>query len=440
MSVTPPPAAAPAAPPPSPVMTKFGATFYGFAEFDGIWDSTQSFVDLAGNGAVARSNTYAGSHDRFTFGARNSRLGFKLKGPGTDTVKSSGQFEGDFIGTLPLGAPNPVGTPPVTESSFFTSPVFRIRHFNAKLETPFVDILAGQYWQLFGWQAMFLPCTVQIQGVPGLLFARVPQFRLSHAFKSEGADFEIAAAASRPPQRNSGAPDAQAGLRFAINRWKGLRTANSTGTAVDPLQIAVSGVYRRFRVPPLAAVPGVDQVTMNGGGFAVDALVPIIPAKTVNDGNALTLTGEFVYGQSIADTYTGLSGGASFAAPPPNAMGMAQTYPQDVDNGNVAFTADGVLHAIRWWSTILGVQYFLPTPVRMFVAANYSHMKSPNIDVLGATSNARFNKSDWFDFNYFVDPNAAIRFGIEYAYFHQNYLSGDVGKNSRVQFSMFYIF
>ena len=66
-----------------------------------------------------------------------------MKGPGNDTIKSSGQFEGDFIGTLPLGAPNPVGTPALTESSFFTSPVFRIRHFYGKMETPYVDVLAG---------------------------------------------------------------------------------------------------------------------------------------------------------------------------------------------------------------------------------------------------------------------------------------------------------
>jgi hypothetical protein len=438
-SATPAPAAAPAAPPPSAVMTKFAATFYGFAEFDSIYDSTQSFVDLAGNTAIARSNTYAGSHSRLTFGARNSRLGFKLKGPSSETVKSSGQFEGDFIGTLPLGAPNPVGTPALTEGSFFTSPVFRIRHFYAKLETPYVDIMGGQYWQLFGWQSMFLPCTVEIQGVPGLLFARVPQLRLSHAFKSDAVDFEIAVAASRPPQRDSATPDGQAGLRLAINGWKGLRTANSTGTAVDPMQIAVSGVVRHFRVPAFPGAP-VSEVTMNGGGVAVDALIPIIPAKTMSDGNALTFTGEFVYGQSIADTYTALTGGSSFAAPPANAMGMAQTYAQDVDNGNIAFTADGVLHAIRWWSTIVGIQYYFPTPVRMFLAANYSHMQSPNIDALGATSNARFNKSDWVSANYFVDPTAAIRFGVEYAYFHQKYLSGDVGKNSRVQFSMFYIF
>ena len=51
-----------------------------------------------------------------------------------------------------------------------------------------------------------------------------------------------------------------------------------------------------------------------------------------------------------------------------------------------------------------------------------------------------FDKSDWVDGNLFVDANAAVRFGLEYAYFHQNFLDGSTGKNSRVQFSAFYIF
>ena len=38
------------------------------------------------------------------------------------------------------------------------------------------------------------------------------------------------------------------------------------------------------------------------------------------------------------------------------------------------------------------------------------------------------------------EANAAVRFGLEYAYFHQNFLDGSTGKNSRVQFSAFYIF
>ena len=431
----------PAAQAPSPVMTKFAATFYGFAEFDSIYDSTQSFNDLAGNAAIARSGTYAGNHGRLIFGARNSRLGFKLKGPESENIKSSAIAEADFLGNQPQGSPAPTGSPSVSEGSFFTSPTFRMRHFALKLETPVVDVLAGQYWQLFGWQSLFHPSTVEIQGVPGQIYSRSPQLRLSHVFKNDDVTVEVAIAASRPPQRDSVTPDGQAGLRFALNKVKALHTAGAAGTAVDPLSIGVSGVGRHFRVPEFSATP-TNALSITSWGVSVDALIPVIPATTINDGNALTLTGSYVYGQSIADLYTGLSGGVSFPALPANAMGVVPTYPQDVDNGLVAYTADGTLHAIRWQSVIVGAQYYFPTPIRMWVAANYSHMSSPNMDVLETAGNKSkmFDKSDWADGNYFVDATAAIRFGVEYAWFRQTYLDGVKATNNRVQFSALYIF
>ena len=425
-----PPAPAPSTSPlppstPSSVMTKFGATFYGFAEFDSIFDSTQSFNDIAGNGAIARSGGFTANHGRLTFGVRNSRLGFKLKGPESENIKSSAIAEMDFLGNQPQGSPAPAGSPAVSEAAFFTNPTFRIRHFAVKMETPIVDVLAGQYWQLFGWQSLFHPSTVEIQGVPGQIYSRSPQLRLSHLFKGEDVSVEIAVAASRPPQRDSITPDGQGGLRLAINKWKGLHTGGSAGTAVDPLSVGVSGVGRRFRLPEFSATPS-NTVSVTSWGVSIDGLIPLVPATTINDGNALTLTGSFVYGQSIADLYTGLTGGVGFPALPANAMGVIPPYPQDIDNGLAVFTSDGALHAIKWQSVIVGAQYYFPTPIRMWVAANYSHMNSPNIGELGTatTTNRIFSKSDWIDGNYFVDANAAIRFGLEYAWFRQTYLDG----------------
>jgi hypothetical protein len=449
----PPPPAAPAAPPPSPVTTKFAGTLYGFAEFDGIWDSTQSFQDPAGNGAVAHDSinammatvtNQAAHHSRMQFGMRNSRFGYKLKGPETQTIKSSGMVEVDFLGNQPQGAPiaggvNANGQPgvpttPVSEAAFYTNPTMRVRHYYAKLETPFIDIMAGQYWGLFGWQAYFDPATVEIQGVPGEIFSRMPQLRLSKTLKTDDVAVDIAIAASRPPQRNSGTPDGQGGLRLALPGLKTLHTSGSAGTAIDPAAIGVSGVVRSFRVGTLPGAPE-PTASLKGWGVSIDALIPIVPVTNGVGENALTLTGSFVYGQSIADLYTGLTGGAPFAT--------VAAYKQDIDSGLVGFTSDGVLHAIRWQSYILGLQYYLPTPNKTFLAVNYSHMKSSDIGVLGvspATNNAIFNKSDWFDANLFADANAAIRFGLEYAYFKQSFLDGTTGKNSRVQFSMFYIF
>ena len=68
---------------------------------------------------VARSGTFAGDYGRLIFGARNSRLGFKLKGPETSTVKSSAIAEMDFLGNQPQSSPAPAGSPAVSEGTGF---------------------------------------------------------------------------------------------------------------------------------------------------------------------------------------------------------------------------------------------------------------------------------------------------------------------------------
>ena len=316
-------------------MSKFSATFYGFVEADFIRDSTQSLNDLAGNAALAHSGTFAADHDRMIFGQRNSRLGFKLKGPESEMIKSSGIAEMDFLGNQPQSSPSPAGSPAVSESAYYASPTFRVRHMALKLETPFVDVLAGQYWELFGWQTIYHPNSVQIQGLPGQVFSRAPQFRLSHMFKSDVVNVEVAVAAVRPPQRDSGLPDGQAGLRLILNDWKGMRTAGGAGTSVDPLSVGVSGVARRFRLPEYATAPTQTQ-HINGYGISVDGIIPVVPATPQNWDNALTLTGSFVRGQAIADLFTGLTGGVSLAPLPPDSAGKASSFAMDIDNGRCA--------------------------------------------------------------------------------------------------------
>ena len=444
MPASPIPAALPS--PPS-VTSKFSATLYGFVEFDSILDSTQSFNDLAGNGTIVHGDSYAAKHDRVTFGARNSRLGFKLKGPESETIKSSAIAEMDFLGNQPQGSPSPAGSPAVSESSYFTSPTFRIRHMALKLETPYVDIQAGQYWQLFGWQSNFHPNSVDLQGLPGQVYSRAPQLRLSHTVKTDMVNVEIAVAAVRPTQRDSGLPDGQAGLRLTLNDWKGMRTAGGTGTSVDPLSIGVSGLARRFRLPIFAAAMPTDQTqTINGYGVSVDGFIPVVPATATNWDNALTLTGSYVKGQAIADQFTGLSGGVSLVSPAAPS-GTTSSFISDLDNGLVIFDSNGQMHAIRWQAVIIGLQYYFPTsPFRMWVSGNYSHMNSSDIKniVVGTTgSNVNskiFDKSDFADGNLFVDATQSIRFGLEYAWSRQTYLDGIKGTNHRVQLSGFYIF
>jgi len=451
----PPPPPPPAAAPLANVVSKFGATLYGFAELDMIHDSTQSYAENAGNPVLARDGwtkdaatgtykavpSYAANNGRMMESIRNSRLGFKLKGPETENIKSSAIAEMDFLGNQPQGSPAPTGSPAVSESSFFTSPTFRVRHFALKMETPIIDVLAGQYWQLFGWQSYFHPNTVEMQGVPGQVYSRSPQLRLSHTFKTDAVNVEIAVAALRPVQRDAYVPDGQGGIKVNVNGVKGVHTTGAAGTAVDSLAVGVSGLVRRFDIPEFSTAPTGTNKTM-GWGFSADALIPVIPAKTANDGG-LTLTGSYVYGKADADMYTGLSGGASFATlPNPTMASPAPSYTANIDPGLVTYSSTGQLHSIDWRSFIVGLQYYLPPSGHVWLSANFSMLSSHNIDLYatGSMAGAVFKRSQWADGNIFVDLNPALRLGFEGAWFSQKYVDDSTRKNYRMQASAFYIF
>ncbi len=449
----------------SVVLSKWSATLYGFVEGDFIADSTQSFNDSAGNALVQRPpgspqpltgnvSQYAGGNARAQFSVRNTRLGVRFRAPEIAHVRASATLEMDFLGF----------DQPSTEAALFNNPTLRIRHAYLKIETPIVDILLGQYWHLFGWQDAYIPNTVEIQGLPGELYERTAQIRLQRRIKMGPTSLEIAAAALRPPTRDGAIPDFTGGLRFAIDKWRGMQTAGATATRIMPASIAVTGDYRDFRVPEFAAFPK-QSVELATGAVAVDAFLPLVPATQKHRGNALSVSGEFVYGGGISDMYTGLTGGIGFPSlvnttgqnPPP-------AYPQNVDNGMVVLdncprdyapgaTSCHDLHAIVWQTFNVGLQYYFPgVNGAIWLSANYAHTESPNIDQFttgGAANPTSSNYSqqatvrkaeDWADANLFVQPLPSVRIGLEYAYFRDKYVDGVVAENHRGQVSGFFIF
>jgi hypothetical protein len=425
------------------VIGKWATTLYGFVEADTIWDSTRSFNDLAGNQTVAKPGTAAHDNSRFTFGARNSRIGFRLKAPEVASIRPSAQAEMDFLGTqLPIG--NNAGSQFAfgSEGAFFTNPTFRIRHMNLKLETPVVDILFGQYWQLFGWQPSYQPNTVEIQGVPGEVYSRTPQLRISKTVKTEPVTFEIAVAATRPVQRDNGFPDGQGGIRLAFNDWTAVQTVGATGTQISPLSFALTGLLRRVSVNEIAATPkSTNELALSA--LAVDGFVPVLPGTKEKKDNSLALNGEFATGYGFADMYTGLTGGIGFPSlptpmggnPPANALSYA-----DIDTGIVTYDGAMTLHGIQWTSYLIGAQYYLPgLNGDVWISGNYSHIESANIERLGTPANV-LKAYDWWDALLFFKPTPAVQIGLEYANYNTMYGEGTHAKNHRVQLSGFFVY
>jgi len=305
------PAPAPAAPP-APVMnTKWKASMYGFVELGVVYDSTKSFTEGFQNSTIVRQGTDAYDNKRLQYTVRNSRIGFNFAAPEVDSMKASAQVEADF-----MGPQNGVPTP--SEFNFYGQPSLRMRHFYFKLENPAVDVLAGQFHDLFGWGgAGFYPATVAYLAVSGEVYNRRPQVKLSKTVKTDAVNIEVAASANRPFQRDSVTPDLMGGLRVQFNDWKGARAQGDGPASVGAAQLGVSGIYRKFKVndPASATQAAPDYLTGKGWGVAGNLFAPIIPASGEDLSNALTLVAEVSMGEGIADMYNGPV--AAFASRPP---------------------------------------------------------------------------------------------------------------------------
>ncbi len=402
----------------SPLMGKWAASLYGFVELDAVGDSTQSFAEQSANNPIARPGTFAGNHPRFTFGGRNSRLGLKLASPPFHAVRATAIIEMDFFGNVPTVT---------TDTTVIAGAGPRFRHLALLLETPVVDVLIGQWWQLFGWQPNFFPSSVEIQGSVGEVYGRTPQLRLSHVFKTSAVNVELAAAALKPPQ-NDGLvlPDLQAGIRLQVNKVKGLRTSGSTGTRTDSLMFGVSGIGRRFSTEGLNETASVSVL---GWGFSADVLVPIIQGSIDDRSNALTLTGSYVIGEGIADQFSALNANIAF---PTN-------YKTSLPNGLVAFDAGGTLRAVAWRAYRGGLQYYLPSGGNIWLALNFVQLSSTNAALLGKPSST-FVLTRQGDANLFFNVTPAFRFGLAYVLMWQQYADHQVARNHRGLVSAFFLF
>jgi hypothetical protein len=415
---------------------------YGFAALNVMHDSTQSFTTAAGNTMLQRIGTFRGNNNQLQFTARDSRFGLKIAAPATSWVKASAVLEADFGSVQPTE---------VNEQTAYVTNPLRMRHFYIKAETPVVDVLAGQYHDLFGWGGKgFYPSTLAFLGVTGEIYHRQPQFRLSKTISSNTVDLEIAAAAVRPVQRASGLPDGEAGLRLAINPWKGIGQQGYGQPQLSPLAIGVSGIGRRFEVAQFVEFPGGSN-KVNGWGIAVNGFIPVIPAKSVTDrSNALSLTGEFSRGTGISDMYNSdLTGGALFPTlPNPQNRGVDPAnpppiYQPNIDSGIVTYDGNGKVRTIDWQGFLVGAQYYLPIDHgRVWISGNYSQVKSGNIVKLTPTAGqtAVYKEARYFDGNLFVALSGSLQIGYSFQLVEQTFGDGVKAKNYRNEGGLHFFF
>ena len=290
---------------------------YGFVETDIITDSTQGMTEEPDNPSVAKKNSapgvqnFAGNHSQTIISDRNSRLGFDLTVPATDSgVKTEGVIELDLLGNnAPNTTPGPasVSGTPVTkaqsEASFFNNAAVRVRHAFVNITTEHWGLRAGQYWSLLGWQPYYFPSEPIVQPAVGQLYRRFPQVRVTNTAKFGDWMTESAMDVAKPAEMNSGDPEYHAGFRLSSTKLKAATLAGS-GTSMVGLSAAVSGAL----IPVRTAV-----ASQTGSAIAGDIFIPIIPSSDGKDkSNNLSIIGEVCTGSGIGGfEVAGLTSGIS---------------------------------------------------------------------------------------------------------------------------------
>jgi hypothetical protein len=423
----------------------------GFIETDAISDSTRSFREVIGNSPVKLPNSLDGNAGRTQFSIRNSRLAFTLDAPVISGWSSKAYFEFDFLG---FDAPPNTSAPANnSEGSYYTSPTLRVRHAFMQAENDGFQVLAGQYWNLFGWQPYYFLAAVDVSPLSAQIYSRNAQFRALKAIKFSDQDvLQVAAAVVRPPQADSRYPSIEAGARLAMGERSSGFTGSATGDRkTQPMSVGISGTARDFATP-VTGTSTTDTEHYTGYALAAEAMIPILASSDGKDvANTLSLLGEFSVGTGYGDIFSGWNGGS---ANPLNTSANSPAKNTTMDGGIGDYDVNGAFHLFNLRTFNVHAQYHLPEFMgATFIDAGYTNLFSnnlasiansgPNANQLSSsvgTANFAYDRQQNFFANIFHDCTPQIRVGFEFVHVKTDYVANLSAVDNRYQASAYYRF
>ena len=358
-------------------------TFYGYIKLDASYDSAMT---NDGN-YVYYVLPYAEGeeYDEFNMTAKQTRLGIKLDGGGSDAVDMSGIIEFDFYGGGAENKPNPM-----------------LRKAYILFKTSAVDILAGQTSDVI---SPIVPTTLNyiVLWKSGDIGYRRPQIRLTKAVKvADDTKLKFAVSANRSMGR-----DKNGGETVGMPSFQG-RVAVSTKLMGGVAELGVSGLMGREEATSVA-----DTTTheLDQSVVAVDVSLPL--------GDMFSFKGQYFTGKNLGQYLGGI--GQGIAEIPDEGAGSTEL---------VEIEASG------WWGQ-LTVQ---PTDeLQINVGMGTDNPELPE----GDTANELERNTTFYgNLLWTVAPSAVI--GVEWAGFETQYVLEDgtteCYENNRLQLSFMYKF
>ena len=440
----------PDTPPPgaTQVFSKWTVGLYGVLEADGVYDSTRTFSNWPYNAGAASKKTVSGTPATIN-SISGSQLGFDVNGSRFGIMISSPEYRGSRVrGLLEMDFLRTTGTPPPAAAGW-DNPSPRLRQAWMDVETPgYGDLLAGKYWSLFGWQPYNLYSSVQIQAGPAETYGLFPQARWYIIGHLEGTLLEPAVSVeSEEPA--FGLPSFVEGLKWAVPSWPGEAMIGATGKGIEPLSIGVSAIETPLSGWTVGTEKSASPVGFNelATAYAVDAFLPLLPARYGNPDSTLTLSGEFTSGAGDGFQFPGLTWGmGSYGNGSP---GTALPFGTGIVNGNAFVPVD-----VSSWNITL--QYFFSDHARTSVAMGIAHVSSGNLasqaDAVnlsllagGSLSNGMakyllpYNRNQYIHADLWHDFTPAVRMGLEAGQYQTDYVGGLTALDNRLMMGWYFL-
>ena len=358
-------------------------TFYGYIKLDASYDSAMT---NDGN-YVYYVLPYAEGEedDEFNMTAKQTRLGLKLDGGGSDAVAVSGVIEFDFYGGGAENKPNPM-----------------LRKAYMEFKTSAVDILAGQTSDII---SPIVPTTLNyiVLWKSGDIGYRRPQIRLTKAVKvADDTKLKFAVSANRSMGR-----DKNGGETVGMPSFQG-RVAVGTKLMGGVMELGVSGLMGREKAAYADTLVATATYELDSTVMAVDVTLPL--------GDMVALKGQYFTGKNLTQYLGGVG------------QGIAEV---PVEGGGSTELVE--VEASGWWAQLT----VKPSKIWQFnVGAGWDDPEIPK----GDTAGNEYEKNTTYYGNviWTVAPSALI--GAEYAMIETEYADGEAYEDKRVQLSFMYKF
>jgi hypothetical protein len=386
--------------------SRWDLTIGGYVKFDMGWGSQNQGVDAylaqpKGNGPFQSINDNTGNFYSY---AGETRVNMLTRGPDAWGAKTSAFIEGHFRGDSVPG--NATDT-------------FSLRHAFMSFDWPTTKVIVGHTWQKWGLLPTFANTLLEYNGLgPFLKGSRQPQIRIEQEFaKNFNWAFAVMSSANTLGQASTGVNNTFTNSEMPFFEGSFGWTTDKCGK-IGPWQMLfnLEGFYGRENrnqslivgttlTNPGAPVSGTWQnQNVDAWGIAFKGFIPVIPEKKGNKAGALSLSGVVFYAQNPG-WYQGPITTSSYNSSP-TLLSIDYHAPITYGGwGQISYFFTDKLFINGWYG---------------YTRNNLSNFAS-NSGAGTAGSAAAVQNTSQTILNLSYDVNAAIRFGLEGAYFNTRY-------------------